>query len=128
VTLNYTVASTIDAWVNVLINHPDAVQASGLPAAGSMFQDWVFLRPGGAYNRINGGWNDPLLAQWFAKGSVAKDPSKYWNQMVARFTTQAYFVPLSSGVNAGFFYYTTKNITGFDEGFGTGLSYVRPTG
>jgi peptide/nickel transport system substrate-binding protein len=66
----------------------------------------IFLSPNAAYNTWGG---DNQIYRLYWAGIRAKDPTTSWKQLWARFTRQAYFVPLAY---YSVMYYHAKSITG----------------
>ena len=109
VTLKYTVYPVQGDWVNALFNKPTCMEWF----SGALLPTWVnynlFIKPGSPFNRVGGGWNDKTLFNLWVKGSRAANPDVYWQQITARITTQADFLPLVRGFG---FLYAVKKIGG----------------
>jgi peptide/nickel transport system substrate-binding protein len=112
VTLNYTAQPTLNSW---------EAQVSSKTAPGALidnfyqlaFPTWAFMQAdvqkGSFFNHANGGWTDNKLNQIFDRSERAANPAPYLQQITARFTTQAEFLPI---MTTNSYFYATKSISG----------------
>jgi peptide/nickel transport system substrate-binding protein len=99
VTLNINSYSTPGPWANAVLGGSEPVEQEGIPTAWPL---WILyttqIKPGSFFNRAGGGpgWNDRRLVVDWIRGARATNASKYWKDLTARLTQQAYTLPLVS--------------------------------
>jgi peptide/nickel transport system substrate-binding protein len=110
VKLDITSYATPGEWGRAVLGNPSAMILSPFAVSRSMWiQYGAFMKPGGLFNRVGGGWNDPAITSMWLKGQRTADPTAYWKQITARATTQAFFLPVLAS-NA--VYYVNKRVKG----------------
>jgi peptide/nickel transport system substrate-binding protein len=110
VKLGITSYPTPGEWGRAVLGNPSAMILSPFAVSRSMWiQYGAFMKPGGLFNRVGGGWNDPAITSMWLKGQRAADPAAYWRQITARATTKALFLPVLAS-NA--VYYVNKKVKG----------------
>jgi hypothetical protein len=89
------------------------------PFFGSLYQDFPYLKAGQLFNDVGGkGWDDPQLDALFTQAITAVNPNKVLQEMTARMTTEADFLPLIS--TSAYTYFNPKVVSGVTQGLVTG--------
>jgi peptide/nickel transport system substrate-binding protein len=97
VTLKVTLASTIGELVNDIIVDPFPIFVIGTFNGGSMWSQYSgTYAPGTTFNKLGGGYFDPVLEHLWITGSRAANAIPYWQQMTDRILLKAYNMPVAS--------------------------------
>jgi peptide/nickel transport system substrate-binding protein len=109
ITLNLTSATTGGEYVQKAVIDPSPMVWQPVPYNYTTNQIFsIFVKPGGLFNKLGGGWRDRELVKLWVSGSRSADPSSYWKAFAARTVTQADFVPVLIGDS--FVYWNAKKL------------------
>lgn len=107
-TLN-SLANTQD-WVKTVLTKPAPMQTVAIVGSRPTYLQYAFFyAPGGNFNRIGSGWEDPQITSWYKSALTASDPPTYWRQITDRAVTEAYFLPVLSTTQL---WYSSKRVQG----------------
>jgi peptide/nickel transport system substrate-binding protein len=88
-------------------NDPAFIQQQN---GGVLWLALAHFTPGTFFDKFAGkGWDDPILDSLYKKGAASTDPLPYFRQLMARYTTQAYSVPV---LNLSFLAIAAKKVGG----------------
>jgi peptide/nickel transport system substrate-binding protein len=97
------------AWVQAL-GHPGATELARVIPIRSMWIGYgAYMKPGGVFNQLGGGWNNPTITRLYLKGQRAPNASTYWRQITATVNKQALFLPI---IDTHYILYVDKKVKG----------------
>jgi peptide/nickel transport system substrate-binding protein len=97
------------AWLQAL-GHPGAsVLARVIPIRSMWIGYNAYMKPGGVFNQLGGGWFNHTITGLYLKGQRAPDASVYWRKITDTVDKQALFIPL---IDTHYILYVDKKVKG----------------
>jgi peptide/nickel transport system substrate-binding protein len=97
------------AWLAALKNPGASVLARVIPIRSMWVGYGAYMKPGGVFNQLGGGWNNHTITTLYLKGQRALDASLFWRRITDTVNKQALFVPL---IDTHYILYVNKKVKG----------------